>query len=214
MSGVAGEPWKLVVATHNRDKYREIAAILAGLPLELTALFDHPGAVEPEETGATLSENALLKARAAAGALGLAAVADDSGLEVAALGGAPGVRSSRFAGENVSYADNCRLLLERMRGVPEGRRQARFVCVAALVDPAGEIAVEGEVRGFIAGAPRGEHGFGYDPVFVVEGANRTMAELTPQEKERISHRGHAFRRLREAIVARGAAGAPGAARAR
>lgn len=208
MTASAAGGMRLVVATHNRDKFREIAGLLAGLPLDLTALFDHAGAPETEETGATLAENALLKARAAAAALGVAAVADDSGLEVAALDGAPGVRSSRFAGENVSYADNNRLLIERLRGVPPERRQARFMCVAALVEPGAagepgrETVVEGEVRGIIAEAARGTHGFGYDPLFVVADSGRTMAELPLAEKQRISHRGQAFRRMREVIASR------------
>lgn len=196
---------RLVIATRNPDKVVEIAGILAGCGWALESLLDHPELPEVEETGATLRENALLKARATAAALSLAAASDDSGLEVDALGGAPGVRSSRFAGENVTYADNVRLLLERMRGVPAGSRAARFACVAALVVPRPgesafeEIVVEGEVRGRITEEPRGEGGFGYDPVFFVPELGMTFAESGHAAKQRVSHRGRAFRALREEL---------------
>lgn len=206
---------RLVVATGNRDKFREIAAILAGCGWALESLADHPHLPGVEETGETLRENALLKARAAARALGVAAVSDDSGLEVEALGGAPGVRSSRFAGENVTYADNNRLLLERMRGVPPASRGARFACVAALVIPrapvdaggsaAGpfeEVVVEGEVRGVITESLRGTHGFGYDPVFFVPELGMTFAEAGLDAKQRISHRARAFSAMREELETR------------
>jgi XTP/dITP diphosphohydrolase len=191
---------RLVVATRNPDKFREIADLLAGIPFELESLLDHPGVPEIEETGATLRENAFIKAREASRALGLAAISDDSGLEVEALGGAPGVRSSRYAGEDVTYEDNWRLLLERMRDVPAGRRGARFACVAALVTVEGaEFAVEGEVRGEITREPRGTGGFGYDPVFFVPELGTTFAEAGLEAKQRLSHRARAFRGLRSAL---------------
>src|SRR5262249_26958745 len=150
----------------------------------------------PEETGATLLENATLKAEAALRFTGLPAIADDTGLEVDALGGAPGVHAARFAGPDATYADNVRLLLERMRGVPAERRAARFrtVCVACFPD--GRTLVgEGAVEGRIAVAPRGAAGFGYDPVFELPGPGKTFAELSASEKNRVSHRARAARAL-------------------
>jgi XTP/dITP diphosphohydrolase len=182
-----------VLATANPDKTREIIELLPSLQL-----LPRPQSIpEVEETGGTLTENALLKARALVAATGQAAVADDTGLEVAALGGAPGVYSSRFAGEHASYADNVAKLVADLRDVPTGQRQARFRTVAVAVWPDGrqEIA-EGIVDGVIATAPRGDNGFGYDPVFVpTDGDGRTMAEMTPAEKNAISHRGRAFTML-------------------
>jgi len=192
---------RFVLATANPDKAAEITRILrdAGAPVELAP---RPADVpEVEETGATLEANARLKAVGLATATGLPAIADDTGLEVDALGGAPGVYSARFAGPDATYADNCTLLLRRLDGVPPGRRTARFATVALARWPDGrEAAALGTVEGTIADAARGEGGFGYDPVFVpIEGDGRTFAEMTADEKHAISHRGRAFRTLADGL---------------
>ncbi|MDH3260773.1 MAG: RdgB/HAM1 family non-canonical purine NTP pyrophosphatase [Acidimicrobiia bacterium] len=186
---------RLVVASKNADKLREIEAVLLGLGLvnHIVADLDWP---DVEETEPTLKENALLKARAVAAATGLPALADDTGLEVDALGGAPGARSARYAGESASYADNVRVLLEDLAGVKD--RSARFRTVMALVMPGGqEIVAEGVLEGSIIETPRGDSGFGYDPVFDVDG--RTLAQLAAVEKNTISHRGRALRDLAEML---------------
>jgi XTP/dITP diphosphohydrolase len=188
---------RVVLATQNAAKLEEVAAIV-GAEAEVLGL-DAFGAVElPPEDGATYEENALAKGRAVARALGLAALADDSGLEVAALGGAPGVRSSRYAGPACDpQANNEKLLRELAAVRPEGR-QACFVCVAALVTPeGGEWLARGEVAGRIAAAPRGDGGFGYDPVFVPAGYERTFAEMKAEDKNRLSHRGRAFSKIKK-----------------
>jgi XTP/dITP diphosphohydrolase len=192
---------ELVLATRNQGKKREFDALVRGLGIRLRSLDEFEGAPDPEETGATFEANALLKARSAADATGLWVLADDSGLCVDALGGAPGVQSARYA--EGSDRTRWQKLLEALDGVPEGERQAAFVCVLALVGPSGETAVaEGRCEGAIARAPRGEAGFGYDPVFLVAGdpEARTMAELTTEEKGIVSHRGRAFDRLRPELV--------------
>ena len=182
---------RLVLATRNAHKLRELGALLDGY--EIAPLPD--GAELPPETGETFAANALPKARAAAAATGELAFGDDSGIESAALGGAPGVRSARFAGAEATDADNLALLIER---VPPGSALA-YVCVIALVDPrTGEESLfEGRCTGSMADAPRGTGGFGYDPIFVPDDRDdgRTMAELTPAEKDAISHRGRAARAL-------------------
>lgn len=196
----------LVVASDNPGKLAEISRLLAGTPWRVhpQRAFD----VEPvEESGATFLENALLKARHAAARAGIAALADDSGLEVDALGGAPGVRSARYAGEHASDADNVAKLLAALADVEPARRTARFRCVLVLVrnadDPA-PVVCEGVWEGTIAHAPRGSNGFGYDPVFIPAGENVTSAELAPAEKDRLSHRGQALRLLRPALERLGA----------
>jgi XTP/dITP diphosphohydrolase len=190
---------KLVLATANKHKAVEIEDVLGGLGFEL--LPRPPSVGEVEETGTTLEDNARLKAVALVEATGQAAVADDTGLEVDALDGAPGVYSSRYAGEHASYADNCQKLLAALAGVPAERRGARFVTVALVRFPDGtEVAAEGEMTGVISQSPRGDNGFGYDPVFVPDGGDgRTYAEMTTEEKDAISHRGRAFRALAQAF---------------
>lgn len=187
---------KFVLATFNRDKRRELEQLLALPGLELIALPDVPGAVSPEETGTTLEANARIKAHAALAWSGLPAIADDTGLEVDALDGRPGVHAARFAGAGATYADNVAKLLAALEGVPPERRGARFrtVCVACFPDGA-EIVAEGVLSGSIAGAARGAGGFGYDPVFVPEGATRTLAELSLAEKQSLSHRARAAQAL-------------------
>ena len=192
---------RFILATGNPDKAAEIAAVLldAGAPVVLEPR--DPGWPEPAETGATLEENARIKAIDVCVRSGRAAIADDTGLEVDGLDGAPGVHSARFAGDQATYVDNLLLLLERLRGRPDEARKARFVTVAIArwVDGR-EVAAIGTVEGTIAAEPRGEHGFGYDPVFVPDdGDGRTFAEMTPAEKHACSHRGRAFRTLAEGL---------------
>jgi XTP/dITP diphosphohydrolase len=192
---------KLVLATANPDKAREIEALLraSGVAVEL---FPRPADVpDVDETGETLEDNARLKAMALCTATGLAAVADDTGLEVDALGGAPGVYSARYAGEHATYADNVAKLLAELRDVPEAQRTARFATVALARWPDGhEVAAIGEVEGLISTDARGANGFGYDPVFVPrEGDGRTFAELSAAEKDAVSHRGRAFRTLADGL---------------
>lgn len=176
--------------------------MLADLPITVRSLAEFPGAPEVVEDGATYRENALKKAQSAAGFTGKPALADDTGLEVNALGGQPGLYAARFAGEGCAFQDNVRKLLRLMEGVPSNRRTARFVCVIALVFPDGrEQVVEGELRGRITESQAGSGGFGYDPVFYVPEAGKTLAELTADEKNRISHRRRALDRARTIILA-------------
>jgi XTP/dITP diphosphohydrolase len=186
----------LLIGSGNPGKQQEWRELLAGLDAVVVVPEDlDPVPPEPDEDGATFAENAAHKARAYAIATGLRTVADDSGLEVDALRGAPGLRSRRFFGEDASAAERNTKLLALMDGVRE--RGARFVCVAALATPDGRLELfDGEVRGEIGLAPRGTQGFGYDPLFVIAGDGRTMAELPPDEKHRISHRGLAAVMLR------------------
>lgn len=186
---------KFVLATFNRDKARELIALLARPGLEIVPIADWPGAMSPEETGGTLLENARIKARAALALTGLPAIADDTGLEVDALGGAPGVHAARYAGPNATYADNVAKLLDRLASVPERGRTARFrtTCVACF--PGGrEIVADGVLEGRIGAALSGANGFGYDPVFVLPDG-RTLAELSDVEKNRDSHRARALKAL-------------------
>ncbi len=190
----------LVLGTRNEGKLVELVDLLSGIPgLELRTFRDSP--FRPvEETGETFLENAALKARGVAAETGLPVLAEDAGLEVAALGGAPGVRSARFAGLPVDPLRNNALLLERLSGVTD--RRARFVTVAVLRLPGGrEFARRGVLEGKIAGAARGEGGFGYDPLFVPEGSARTLAEMTVEEKNRLSHRRRAIDGVKEILKA-------------
>jgi XTP/dITP diphosphohydrolase len=183
---------KLLVATNNPGKVREYEALLKGLPLTLTYPAQEGIDVEVEETGSTFAENACLKAAAYARASGLLTLADDSGLEVDALEGAPGTRSARYAGQGASDEDRYRLLLSKLEEVPWERRTARFRCVIAVATLQGEVhTTEGTCEGVIAFEPKGEHGFGYDPVFYMLEHGQTMAELEPEIKNRISHRAQA-----------------------
>ena len=198
-------PPRLAVASSNPHKLRELAAICADWPVEWVTFETHEGEwPKVEEPHDTYVHNAFEKAHAVAEALGVPAMADDSGLEVDALGGAPGVRSARYAGEDATDADNRRQLLVAMKGVPGAGRTARYRCVAAVAWPDGRLLhAEGVCEGALATKPRGEGGFCYDPLFVPAGWDRTMAELAPEEKDRISHRGRAFRALRELLAADG-----------
>ena len=191
-------PQRIAIASHNSHKLRELARICADWPVTwVTVQNDDPARFpDVEETGDTYLENAMLKARAVADALGMPAMADDSGIEVDALGGKPGPRSARYAGEHASDEDNLVALMQALRGVPRGGRTARYRCVAALVLPGGEeLHADGVCEGELVSKRRGERGFGYDPIFVPSGWETTMADLTDQQKDRISHRGRAFRAL-------------------
>jgi XTP/dITP diphosphohydrolase len=187
---------KLLIATRNPGKVKEYQELLAGLPLELTYPAQEGLDIEVAETGNSFAENARLKAAAYARASGLLTLADDSGLEVDALGGEPGIRSARYAGEGSSDEDRYQLLLAKLREVPWEKRTARFRCVIAVATPAGQIhTAEGACEGIIAFEPKGEHGFGYDPVFYFPEYGMTMAELPLETKNRISHRARAVHNL-------------------
>jgi XTP/dITP diphosphohydrolase len=195
----------LVIATNNPGKLREFRELLAGSGFELTTPRELGHAFDVKETGATFAENARLKALAAAEVTGLTALADDSGLEVDALGGRPGVYSARYAGGNrtadgMDEREQCRIVLGEMAGVPDERRTARFRCVIAIAVPGGDVRyAEGVFEGRIGHDQRGENGFGYDPIFVVAGRTVTSAELPPDEKNSISHRGRAARKALEIL---------------
>jgi len=191
---------RLVAATNNRDKLREIRCILNGCGWELLDLSRFPSYPEPSESGLTLTENALFKARVGFIRTGEITLADDTGLEVDALNGEPGVISARYAGENVTYRDNVALLLRELRNVPESRRAARFRCVMALVGPGMEQIWEGVAEGTILSEPRGENGFGYDPVFWSPELQKTFAEADPEEKNQVSHRARALASLKGVLL--------------
>jgi XTP/dITP diphosphohydrolase len=193
---------RLVLATANAGKVRELRALVAEWgPIEVLSLADVPAVEMPEETGRTYVDNAVLKARAVAAATGLAALADDSGIEVDALGGAPGLRSARYGDSEA--ARNARLLAE-LRDVPTERRTARYRAAVALALSASDVVTaEGTCEGRIATAPRGAAGFGYDPIFVATGLGRTVGEASAAEKARVSHRARAMRALGRALQARG-----------
>lgn len=185
---------KLLIATGNAGKVQEFAHLLGSLPLQLVSLQDVGITSEVPETGDTFAENALLKARGYAALSGLLTLADDSGLEVDALAGAPGVQSARYGGPGLDDRGRYELLLRHLQGVPDERRTARFRCIIAIVAPDGrEATVSGACEGHITHTPRGQHGFGYDPVFMVDQEGSTMAELPPERKNAISHRAAAAR---------------------
>jgi XTP/dITP diphosphohydrolase len=186
-------PLVLVLATRNRGKVRELEALLADLPVRVRTLDDYPDVPVLPEVGRTFAENATGKAAAVARATGQVALADDSGLEVDALGGAPGVDSATFLGPHATDDDRNRWVLARLRGLAEGLRTARYRAAIAVAAPDGTVRIfEGTCEGRIADAPRGHGGFGYDPIFVVPAYGRTMAELPPDLKNRISHRAKAL----------------------
>ena len=189
----------LALASRNPGKLREIRTILGG-GIRVVSAEEYPGWIAPPEDDDTYEGSALVKARSLAAFAGVPVIADDSGIEVDALGGAPGVRSARFAGEDATDEENLWKLIEAIRLVPPRERTARYRCVAVLVTAAGPASTaDGTVEGALLTDPRGTGGFGYDPIFVPAGETRTMAELSPAEKDRISHRGKAFRGLVPAI---------------
>lgn len=191
---------RIVFATRNRGKLKEISALMSGLPIEMLSAFDFPELPEVDEDGETLEENALKKARALFSATHLPALADDSGLEVHALDMRPGVLSARYAGEDVSYKANNEKLLLELRNVPASRRGAQFRCVAAFVAKGLEKTATGICPGRIIDALRGEGGFGYDPLFVPDGHDKTFAELPLEVKNTISHRAKAFGMMKEFLA--------------
>ncbi|MGE5484328.1 MAG: XTP/dITP diphosphatase [Ignavibacteriales bacterium] len=192
---------RIVIATRNAGKVREIKEILGDLDVETLSLADFPGVDSPEETGASFEENAIIKASHAAQASGILSLADDSGLEVDALDGQPGVRSARFAGEGAGDEANNRKLLRLLEGVPANRRTARFKCCVAVCSPDGAIeTVTESCEGTICFEPRGSSGFGYDPLFYVKELGMTFAETSVETKNRLSHRGKALRAVRPVIM--------------
>ena len=189
-------PDTLVLATRNKGKVREFRALLRDFPLEIRSLEEFPEAPEVQETGKTFLDNAFKKAYEIAKALGCLALADDSGLEVDALGGAPGVYSARYAGEAATDEENNRKLLKELEGVPLNKRTARFRCVIVVCDPHGAwLKAEGTWEGLITFEPRGHFGFGYDPVFLIPELGKTAAEIPPKLKNQLSHRANALREL-------------------
>ena len=195
----AAGPPRLLVATTNRGKLAEIRDILAGMPTTLASLDDHPPIAAPDETGATFAANARLKARHYAEATGELTVAEDSGLEIDALDGQPGLRSARFNGE--SYADKFAAIRRMLARRGADTSTARFVCALALADADGVLwETAGLVEGRVQFPPRGDGGFGYDPIFHYPPYGRTLAEVTPEEKAAVSHRGRAFRQLRRHLT--------------
>jgi XTP/dITP diphosphohydrolase len=201
VSGTGGGPVVVVLATRNRGKVRELEAPLADLPVRLRALDDYPQVPVLPETGGTFEANALGKATAVARLVGQIALADDSGLEIDFLGGAPGVDSATFLGPTATDEDRNTWVLGRLRGVAEGLRTARYRAVVAIAHPEGAAQTfEGTCEGRIAETPRGYHGFGYDPIFLVPAYGRTMAELPPEVKNQISHRAKALAAAREYLA--------------
>jgi XTP/dITP diphosphohydrolase len=201
---------KLVLATHNRDKAREILDMLSGLDVEIVTLDDYPDFPATIEDGDTLEANALKKAREARDHTGCSALADDTGLEVEALGGAPGVYSARYSGENATYASNCAKLLQEMKDIPDGQRGARFRTVMALsLSPRDSkleyLMADGSLPGKISAVSRGDRGFGYDPVFLDTASGKTLAEMSLAEKNRTSHRYRALIEMRELMLRLGLA---------
>jgi XTP/dITP diphosphohydrolase len=193
---------ELVLATHNRHKGEELAALLGDLDMTIRTLDEFPDAPDVIEDGDTCEANAIKKARAIAEFTGLPAVADDTGLEVDALGGRPGIYAARYAGEDATYEDNCQKLLRELMGVPRERRTARFLTVAALALPSDGVRVaQGTLDGVITEEASGTSGFGYDPVFLIPELGKTLAQLSADQKNTISHRAKAFMKMREILSA-------------
>jgi len=191
---------KIILATHNRDKEKELQNSLLGINVEICSLFDFPEIGDIEETGSTLLENSLLKARTVFNITGIPTIADDTGLEVDFLDGAPGVYSARYAGNNVSYQDNVNKLLIELDGVPHEKRKAKFRTVVTYIDKNDELWTEGHIDGIISESIIGDGGFGYDPIFFVPHIGKTFAELSSAEKNKISHRGIALQKLRKILI--------------
>lgn len=189
---------KLVIATTNQGKLNEIRKIFAGLNINILSLADFPGFPEIIEDGLTFEENAEIKVRAVYEKLGIMAVGDDSGLAVDQLGGAPGIYSARYSGEGATYESNNTLLLKELATFPEPH-PAKFVCAAVFFDGEKKIIKRGEVKGRIVTTPRGNNGFGYDPVFEPDGFGKTLAEISTEEKNKFSHRAVAFGAMREEL---------------
>ena len=191
---------KILLATNNRAKVKEYAKLLQGIPYRIVSLEDMHISEQVEETGTSFEENAILKAKRYAEMSGLTTIADDSGLEVDALGGEPGVRSARYAGEGSSDKERIDFLLKKLADVPWEKRHAQFRCVIAIAYPDGKVQIcQGQCRGILTFKPLGDNGFGYDPVFYLPDLHKTMAELSMKEKNAISHRGKAAEEARKAL---------------
>ena len=194
------QPMEVIVATRNRGKIREFRDALKGLNLRIYGLSDFPDVPEIDEDGDSFTENALKKARFYSKHFGKLTLADDSGLEVDSLNGRPGVHSARYAGERASSQENNQKLLREMQGVPISKRGARFRCILAVASPGGrDVLAEGSCKGRIGFKEKGRKGFGYDPLFILPKEGRTMAELSLEEKNRVSHRGKALRKIRKIL---------------
>ena len=205
-SSMPGSPMRtILLATNNPHKVREYKALLRGIPFTLVTPADRDLRLAVEESGSTLEENAIAKAREYAAASGLLALSDDSGLEVEALGGEPGVKTARYAGPDASDEERNQYLLRKLKGLPLDRRDAVFRCVIAIAEPNGQVRLcEGRAEGYIAMEPRGAGGWGYDPVFLLPALNKTLAELSPAQKNRYSHRGRAGRAAKRLLAQIGA----------
>lgn len=190
---------KIIFATQNQGKSKEVKNILNGNSLQVHSLYDLGNDIEIEETGATFKENAFLKAKTIYDVYKVPVIADDSGLEIEQLDGRPGVYSARYAGENCTFDDNNKKVLKELEDKPEPHN-ARFVCHAVFYDGKNLLEAVGELKGVITKSPAGEHGFGYDPIFIPEGYDKTLAELELEEKNKISHRAMAFSELKENIL--------------
>ncbi|MGQ9694233.1 MAG: XTP/dITP diphosphatase [Thermodesulfobacteriota bacterium] len=196
------KPKEIVIATRNPGKMKEIAALLKSTQVKFLSLLDFPQISEIKEDGTTFAENAQKKAMVISRLTGLLSLADDSGLCIKALQGRPGIFSSRFVGEKATDKERCELLLNQLQGVPLSQRKATFVCAIAMASPQGKIkVVEGKCQGLISLSPRGTYGFGFDPIFFLPKLGKTMAELTPEEKNKISHRAQALRKLKKILPA-------------
>ena len=193
---------KIVLATHNRDKCAEMEAIMSDMPIQLLTLNELPKIEEIIEDGKTLEENALIKAKTVHKITHLPAIADDTGLEVDALGGLPGIYSARYAGENCSYSDNVNKLLKEMANIPPQKRSALFRTAIAYVDENMELTTEGVVEGVIIDVTKGIDGFGYDPVFYMQDMKKTYAEMSMNEKNQISHRGKVVKNMKILLQSR------------
>lgn len=192
---------ELVLATRNPHKQEELKNLLGDLGVKILTIGDFPGAPDIEEDGRTCQDNAMKKARGVAQFTGRWALADDTGLEVDALNGRPGVYAARYAGEDATYEDNCRKLLKEMAHIPSDQRSARFITVMALSDPSGNVeVVEGFLPGHITQQFQGTQGFGYDPVFLVPELGQTLAELSLDKKNQVSHRAQAFKKIKEVLL--------------
>jgi len=199
MSARSKKKQSIVIATHNLDKLTEMQTVLQDLDIPLLTLSDFPEIDSIEETGTTLEENSLIKARTVYKITKLPVIADDTGLEVDALNGDPGVFTGRYAGENATYKQNIDKLLLALQEVPNEKRTARFRTVVSFIDDTKELQTEGLVQGIITEDPKGNKGFGYDPVFFIPDLNKTFAELEEEEKNKISHRGLALQNLRKLL---------------
>lgn len=196
------KPKEIVIATRNPGKMKEIAALLKSPQVKFLSLLDFPQISEIIEDGTTFAENAQKKAMVISRLTGLLSLADDSGLCIKALQGRPGIFSSRFVGEKATDKERCELLLNQLQGIPLSQRKATFVCAIAMASPQGKIkVVEGKCQGLISLSPRGTYGFGFDPIFFLPKLGKTMAELTPEEKNKISHRAQALRKLKKILPA-------------